>query len=163
MGHRNDQKNRRPDIFHESRVKEVLPSHIVENYPTLVNFLNTYYDFMDSDGGTHGFDNKIHEILSLRDTEEAPEEFLSQLTYELASRLENNEKFTYPRFALQRLAYIYREKGTPKGIEEFFKKFFQTEVEVIYPKKDIFIVGEDEIGPDFEHYIQDYKLYQRFV
>jgi phage tail-like protein len=162
MGHRNDQKNRRPDIFHESRVKEVLSSHIRESYPQLVNFLDCYYDFMDSDGGNHAFDNKIHEILSLRDTEEVPEEFLAQLTYELASRLENNEKFTNARFALQRLAYLYREKGTPKGIEEFFKTFFQTEVEVIYPKKDIFIVGEDEIGPDYEHYIQDYRLYQNY-
>lgn len=162
MGHRNDQKNRRPDIFHESRVKEVLPSHICENYPKLLNFLDAYYDFMDSDAGDHAFDNKIHEILSLRDTEEIPEEFLAQLTYELASRLENNEKFTNSRFALQRLAYLYREKGTPKGIEEFFQTFFQTGVEVIYPKKDIFIVGEDEIGPDYEHYIQDYKLYQNY-
>ncbi len=161
MSHRVDQKGRRPDSFHESRVKEVLPSYIRENYPKLLNFLTDYYQFMDSDGSM-SFDNKIHELLSIRDVEEAPQEFLDLITYEIGARLENTDKFDDERFSLQRLAYLYREKGTPKGIEEFFKLFFQTDVEVVYPKKDIFLIGEDEIGPDYEHYIQDYRLYQNY-
>ena len=84
------------------------------------------------------------------------------MIYEIGSKLENVDKFDDERFALGRLPYLYRDKGSPKATEEFFRLFFQTDVEIEYPKKDIFIVGEDEIGPDYEHYIQNYARYQNY-
>tara|TARA_Y100000004_G_scaffold93686_1_gene104914 strand:+ start:3437 stop:5077 length:1641 start_codon:yes stop_codon:yes gene_type:complete len=161
MAHRIDNKGRREDIYFDRKIDEILPEHIVENYPNLTKFIETYYQFLDSDG-TQAFQEDIHNILSFRDISESPAKFLNNLAYELGSQLENTGKFDDDRFSLKRLAYLYREKGTKKGVEEFFKLFFQTDVEVIYPKKDIFIVGEDEIGPDYEHFIQDYKLYQNY-
>ena len=161
MAHRIDNKGRREDIYFDRKIDEVLPTHVIENYPNLTSFIRNYYQFLDSDGA-QSFEKDIHDILSLRDISESPAKFLNNLAYELGSQLENTGKFDDERFSLKRLAYLYREKGTKKGVEEFFKLFFQTDVEVIYPKKDIFIVGEDEIGPDFENFIQDYKLYQNY-
>ena len=161
MAHRIDNKGRRDDIYFDRKIDEVLPSHVIESYPNLTNFIRNYYQFLDSDGA-QSFEKDIHDILSLRDVSESPDKYLDNLAYELGSQLENTGKFDDDRFSLKRLAYLYREKGTKKGVEEFFKLFFQTDVEVIYPKKDIFIVGEDEIGPDYEHFIQDYKLYQNY-
>lgn len=161
MAHRIDNKGRRADIYFDRKIEEILPTHIVENYPALTTFIENYYKFLDSDG-LQAFEHDIHDILSLRDISEAPAKYLDNLAYELGSRLENTGKFDDDRWSLKRLAYLYREKGTRKGVEEFFRLFFQSEVEVIYPKKDIFRVGEDEIGPDYENFIQDYKLYQNY-
>ena len=161
MAHRIDNKGRRDDIYFDRKIDEILPTHIIEDYPNLTNFIENYYKFLDSDG-LQSFEADIHDILSLRDLSESPTKYLDNLAYELGSQLENTGKFDDDRFSLKRLAYLYREKGTIKGVEEFFKLFFQTKVEVEFPKKDIFIVGEDEIGPDFENFIQDYKLYQNY-
>ena len=161
MAHRIDNKGRRSDIYFDRKIDEILPNHIIEDYPNLTKFIENYYQFLDSDG-VQSFETDIHDILSLRDLSESPTKYLDNLAYELGSQLENTGKFDDDRFSLKRLAYLYREKGTIKGVEEFFKLFFQTKVEVEFPKKDIFIVGEDEIGPDFENFIQDYKLYQNY-
>ena len=161
MTHRIDNKGRRADIYFDRKIDEILPQHIVQNYPNLTQFIKNYYEFLDSDG-LQSFETDIHDLLSLRDISESPTKYLDNLAYELGAQLENTGKFDDDRWSLKRLAYLYREKGTVKGVEEFFKLFFQTQAEIIYPKKDIFLVGDDEIGPDFENYIQDYKLYQNY-
>ena len=51
--------SRRDINLTESKVREVLPSHYLSEYPDLVKFLEYYYDWMDSDA-THGFDRNIH-------------------------------------------------------------------------------------------------------
>lgn len=152
---------RREDTFFHRKIDEVMPEHILENHPKIVSFLEEYYNFLDSDGAK-SFQSDIYDILSYRDTEEIPNDLLNLLVYEIGSKLENVDKFDDERFALGRLPYFYRDKGSAKATEEFFRLFFQTDVEIEYPKKDIFLVGEDEIGPDYEHYIQDYAKYQTY-
>lgn len=161
MPHTLKNTGRKDELFFNRKVDEALPEHIKENHPKIVNFLNEYYNFLDSDGAK-AFQSDIHNILSFRDLEEIPDDLLNLLVYEIGSKLENVDKFNDERFSIGRLPYFYRDKGTLKGTEEFFKLFFGTEVEVEYPKKDIFIIGEDEIGPDYEHYIQNYARYQTY-
>ena len=161
MAHKNENLGRRPIDFHNRVVKEALPEYFTEDNLTLINFLEDYYNFLDSDT-VHSFDAEIKDLNNLRDITEVPSEYLNQIIYELGSKLENGNLFTDARFTTRRFADHYRNKGSRRAIEEFFRAFFQQEVEVEYPKKDIFTVGEDKIGFDSQKFIQDYGRYQIF-
>ena len=161
MTHKLENVGRRLTNLHNRSVKEVLPEHFSSDYPNLVQFLEYYYDFLDSDGGS-AFETEINQLFSIRDISETPSEYLDQVIAELGAGLQNGDLFNNPRFTSRRFADHYRNKGSRFAVEEFFRAFFQQEVEVLYPKVDIFTVGRDAIGYDSQKFIQDYKRYQIF-
>ena len=71
-----------------------------------------------------------------------------------------------PRFMARLLSRFYRSKGTQLSAEQFFKAFYGVDVEVTYPKKNIFKLNDKPngslIGPSSMKYIQDDKRYQIF-
>ena len=60
------------------------------------------------------------------------------------------------------LGAFYRSKGTLVSAEGFFKGFFNQEATVEYPKDQIFIVGESNVGFEGQKFIQDNTIYQIF-
>jgi hypothetical protein len=65
-----------------------------------------------------------------------------------------------PRLVAKLFADFYREKGSANSAKLFFRGFFDEEVEIVYPKRNIFVVNESLLGPDSLRYIQDDKRYQ---
>lgn len=161
MTHKIKDRNRRLLNYKTSKVKEVLPEFFHSEYPTFVNFLEAYYDFMDSDDAS-SFDTEIHNLYSLRDISETPTKYLNQLISELGSGLGSSDLFVDPRFTTRRFADLYREKGSEKSVKEFFRAFFGQEVEITYPKNNLFVVGESRVGTDSLRYIQNYARYQLY-
>jgi len=162
MAHKISDYNRREINLIQRRIKEVLPEYFTAEYPDLIKFLEAYYDFMNQDTTANNHDIDIHQLYRVRDIPETELSNLNQIIKELSAGLENGEAFTDARFTARRFADFYRSKGSRNSIEEFFRAFFQQEVEVEYPKKQMFIVGESEIGFDSLKFIQDYALYQTF-
>ena len=159
MSHvRRDLGRRDPTVF-ASKVKEVLPEYFGVEHPKLIEFLEQYYHFLDSD---HAFGDEIHELFKAKDATELHDEHLNYMIQQLAPGLKTGDLFLDPRFSVRRFGDYYRTKGSKWSIEEFFRALFQQEVEVEYPKKDIFTVGRDAIGYDSQKYIQNYARYQIF-
>ena len=161
MTHTLENTGRRPIDFHNRVVKEALPEYFTEDFSKLINFLEDYYNFMDSDG-LSSFDDEIKHLNNIRDIGETPKEYLDQLISELGAGIPNGDQFTDARFSARRLAEHFRNKGSRFAIEEFFRAFFQQDVTVEYPKKDIFTIGQDPIGYDGQKFIQNYARYQIF-
>ena len=157
MAHKLQDKGRRPINFKNRSVRDVLPEYFVSEYPDLVTFLEKYYDYLDSD---HNFGDEINQLYSIRDITETPEAYLNNIISELAAGLTNGDLFLNARYSTKRFAEHYRRKGSRFSIEDFFRTLFQEEVEVEYPKKDLFIVGESQIGYDDQKYLQNYARYQ---
>ena len=151
--------NRRPKNFQNRKVREALPEFYTSDYPKLVTFLEKFYEHLDSDHAT-SFGNELRQVFSLRDIGETTQ--LNSLIPEIASGLPNGDNFTDPRYAARRLAELQRHKGTRFAAEEFFRLFFQQAVEIEYPKNDLFIVGQSEIGTESLKFIQNAQLYQVF-
>ena len=157
--------------FHNSKVNEALPDFFDEEYPLFIKFLETYYDYMDGDAAG-SFSRLIRDLFHARDissltsTPDEPNEFLDLLFGEITDGLSSDSFYANPRLMARLIADFYRSKGTQISTEQFFKAFFNEEVEVTYPKKDIFIlndkIGGSLIGPESLHYIQDDKRYQIF-
>ena len=159
MAHFLVDKGRRNSYFHKGDVRESLPEYFVEEYPNFVQFLEFYFDFL-AEQEPHNFDTEVHQLTTIRDIHQTPEEYLDLIIYEIGSRLKNDDLFTDGRFAASFLNELYKVKGSRNSIEAFFRLFFQSEVDIEYPKDQIFRVGEDFIGPDSIRVLQDYKRYQ---
>ncbi len=157
-------QNRRPRNFLHRKVRDALPEFFTQDYPKLVTFLEKYYDYLDSDDAS-SFDNQLRQIYQTRDTQEIPSKLLSTLISEIAAG-NTGDNFTDPNFYAQRIHELHRTKGSRFSIEEFFRAFYQQNVEVEYPKNNIFTVGHDSAGPlsrigaESNKFIRNNALYQ---
>jgi hypothetical protein len=151
--------NRRDINLTESKVREVLPSYYLSEYPDLIKFLEYYYDWLDSDS-VHGFDNIIQNLYKLRDLRSTELSFLNQVFYEIGQGLISADYFVDPQLVGGLLANFYRIKGSLYSAEGFFRAFYGEQPEIIYPKNSLFIVGQSQIGPESLKIIQNGALYQ---
>tara|TARA_Y100000385_G_scaffold291913_1_gene373924 strand:+ start:3723 stop:4691 length:969 start_codon:yes stop_codon:yes gene_type:complete len=157
-------QNRRPRNFLHRKVRDALPEFFTQDFPKLVTFLEKYYDYLDSDD-VSSFDNQLRQIYQTRDTQEVPSKLLSTLISEIAAG-NTGDNFTDPNFYAQRIHELHRTKGSRFSIEEFFRAFYQENVEVEYPKNNIFTVGHDSAGPlsrigaESNKFIRNNALYQ---
>ena len=154
-------KNRKVEKLTQARVKETLPEYFSEDNPNLITFLEKYYDFLDSDG-RYSFNSSIQEIISARDTQENSSKLLNEIIKEIGDGLQSASFFHQPRLMAKLLGAFYRSKGTLVSAEGFFRGFFNEPLEVEYPKDQIFIVGESNIGFEDRKFIQNNELYQIF-
>ena len=153
--------NRRNVNFKGAKIREVLPEHFQEEYPNIITFLEAYYDFQDSDAD-HNFAPIINSLLSARDIEDASLSNLNTLLKEIGLNTANINYFRDPRYVARLLANFYRVKGSTYSADGFFKAFYNTNVDISYPKNNIFIVSQSNIGPEELTFIQDGNLYQTY-
>ena len=153
-------KNRRAPIVTRENTTDVLPEWFLEENSKLIDLLNVYGEFVDSDAGNFNFHQKVQDVFAARDLTAADEDFLDELIAEIGNGLKASSFFAQPRLMARLLGRFYQAKGTRNAAEGFFRGFFNEEAEIIYPKKDIFIVAESEIGFDSQKRIIDNRRYQ---
>ena len=158
MSNRYDYKARLPLNIISDKTKEVLPEYFVTEYPDLVKFLDIYYEFMEKDD--EGFSYIIQGLYQVKDIDSVQLAQLDSIFREIGNNRQSADFFANPRFVAKVIASFYKAKGSKISAEGFFKAFFGEEANIIYPKRDIFIVNESAIGPDSVKYIQDAQRYQ---
>src|SRR6056300_1447840 len=102
----NHRSKRRLKNFQVRKVREALPEYYTSEYPTLVTFLEKYYDFLDSDNGTHSFGDDVRQLFSKKDAREMPSDLINNVVSEIAGGLKTGENFTSARYAITRLAEL---------------------------------------------------------
>ena len=138
-------------------IKEVLPQYYAAAYPNLITFLEGYYDYMDSDGTI----DALQDLYTLYDLEATDLKYIENIFASIADGA-NSTYFGEPREVLRNFANFYRVKGTRYSAEGFFRAFYGLDVEIEYPKNNLFIVSESQIGTESLRYIQNGALYQIF-
>ena len=138
-------------------IKEVLPQYYAGAYPNLITFLEGYYDYMDSDGTI----DALQDLYTLYDLEATDLKYIENIFASIADGA-NSTYFGEPREVLRNFANFYRVKGTKYSAEGFFRAFYGLDVEIEYPKNNLFIVGESQIGTESLRFIQNSALYQIF-
>jgi hypothetical protein len=114
---------------------------------------------MDSDTN-HGFTKNINDLYKIRDLQSTDLKLLNQIFYEIGDVAVNADYFLNPRLAANLIANFYRIKGSLYSAEGFFRAFYGEQPEIVYPKNNLFIVGDSRIGPESLKYIQNGALYQ---
>ena len=134
-------------------IKEVLPQYYASAYPNLITFLEGYYDYMDSDGTI----DALQDLYTLYDLEATDLDYIENIFATIADGA-NSTYFSEPREVLRNFANFYRVKGTKYSAEGFFRAFYGLDVEIEYPKNNIFIVSESQIGTESLRFIQNSGL-----
>lgn len=147
---------RRDLNFQTPKVVEVLPDYFKEDYPKLIELLNAYNDFLDSDGG---FNDNLRQLLRARDIDGISLKFLDFLIKETGRGI-SIDKFQDPRAIARNFPTFFKLKGSLFSAKSFFRALYGEEVEITYPKDQVFIVGESLLGAESLRYIQDGALYQ---
>jgi hypothetical protein len=155
-----DNNRRNLSLQDTNSVKDILPAHFLEEYPKLISFLETYYEYENSHSSPS---HLVNDLFLNRDITAVDIKLLSFIEDELLLGQQYFEGFTNKRSAAKYSNTLYRSKGTLYSIEQFFRTFFSISPDVIYTKKNIFEVGLSEIGPESQKYITDDKLYQKYA
>lgn len=143
----------------ESLVKQVLPEFWSTDYPNIITFIETYYDFMDSDGQFGADLNDLYDIRNIGTTKLA---YLDNMFEEFALGM-GQEFFSDPREVLRNFAKFFRVKGSLYSAKGFFRSFYNDDTaEITYPKSKLFMVGDSNsiIGPNSTKILQDGGVYQ---
>lgn len=141
-------------------VIDVFPEHFREQYPKLITLFEKYYENEDHDDSPVRL---IHSLFANRDITQADASVLQYIEDELLLGQSFFKGFSNKRAAAKYSNTLYRSKGSLYSIQQFFRTFFGIDPEVIYTKKNMFIVGESLIGAESQAFIQDDKLYQTFA
>ena len=88
--------------FHKNLVKEVLPEYFTSDYPNLITFLESYYDFLDSGDN---FGALINDLYTIRDIEAASLKQLDVLSHNLS-----NAKTTGYKKSISSFRDVYSQK-----------------------------------------------------
>lgn len=181
MSHHKDKtlldNNRRLLNLQHAEIENALPDYFSEDFPNLIALLDAYYEWMENNGNPSEEIAKLHRN---RDATQVPDRLLQYLEDELLLGQAYFGGFVNKREAIKFSNLLYRSKGTKYSIEQFFRGFFGTDPQVIYPKENIFKVGPDidydldsintsgqqikteasKLGPESQRYITDDKSYQ---
>lgn len=151
---------RRELNLQEYTLEDVLSDYIVAEYPKLVEFLRTYFEFEETfESPTH----LIKELFYTRDITQTDIDLLSFIEDELLLGQAYFEGFPDKREAAKYSSILYRSKGTKYSIQQFFRTFFNIDPDVIYGKDLVFRVGLDNIGAESQRFITNAELYQQFA
>lgn len=169
--------NRTQLNLQRAEVEKVLPEYVTQEYPKLVELLNTYYEWLDS---ADNFGGQINQLYRNRDATQVPNNLLQYLEDELLLGQAYFGGFQNKREAIKFSNLLYRSKGTKYNIQQFFRGFFGLDPVIEYPKNNVFKVGPSidydldsintagqqikeeasKIGPESRRFITDDKLYQ---
>ena len=165
-------KRRRYINLRTAKVEGVLPEHFAAAYPKFISLLDHYYEYMNENDSTE----LLTHLFASRDINETDIELLTFIEDELLLGQEYFRGFSLPdatpeeretqlRAAANFSSIMFRSKGTRFAIEWFFRSFYGINAEVVYPKENIFKIGDvdSRIGADSLRYLTDDKLYQTFA
>lgn len=115
------------------------PFHYRENYPQLVEFVKTYYSWLEQKDQAIGHARRLQEY---RDIDEVPEEYIAYF---------KNKYLPYIKFItevdkrtlVKHAQDLYRSKGTERGVDLFFKLVYGVPADVYYPATDLFRLSDN--------------------
>ena len=114
-------------------IKQQFPAIYRENGPELVALIEAYYRFLETqENQSHYIARRIFEY---RDINTTLESMLIFFQKKYLANLPFNQDSV--RLAVKNITELYRRKGTKAGIDMFFSAFFQEQVEIIYPAKQM--------------------------
>lgn len=169
--------NRRDLNLQRSEVTAVLPEYFIEEYSNIITLLEAYYEWMEQNGNP---DVKIRDLYRARDLTQVDTELLQYIEDEILLGQAYFGGFINKREASKFSNILYRSKGTRYSIQQFFRAFFGSDPDVVYPKEQIFKVGPSvdysldssnntgqqivsnasKIGAESQRFLTDDKLYQ---
>lgn len=114
-------------------VSSQVPGFVREDHPVFVEFLESYYKFLEQEQGAI---NQSKNFTSYLDIDTASDQF-AQLFYAQYLKMLPKGSIADKNIVLKHAKDFYRSKGTEKSIKFLARVMFNKEATLYYPKKDI--------------------------
>lgn len=130
----------------KSLVIKTLPEFIRIDHPSLVAFLEAYYEWLELEGNAYGSTRDFRDTIDIDNTftdfiKYFKEQFLQNFPKQLAENSNTGGKVD-ERKLIKNIRDFYESKGTEKSYQLLFRILYDTEVEFYYPKVDILKVSD---------------------
>lgn len=115
-------------------VESQLPSFLIDMESMIVPFLKAYYEWMERENGVT-YD--VRRLLDIQDIDKTTDEFIQFFMEEFLPGFPQNI-LSDKRLLLKHAREFYSSKGSENSFKFLFKILYNEDVEISYPKEDIF-------------------------
>ena len=126
------------DFKNSILVNQQVPEYVREEYPLFVNFLEAYYEFLETKQGTQQND-LVTQAKSLRyvsDVDDSIDTFGESFISNFATLLPQSEQID-KAFLIKNVLPLYLSRGNEKSFSLLFKILYGEEVQFTLPKDNI--------------------------
>jgi len=136
-----------------SFIDDLVPQHIVDDHPELIEFIKVYAYYMEKVNAS-GF--YLNQLDIQRDIDHIETKLLNELQNEIGAPIPRTFA-SDPRLFYRRLGEFYRSRGTPESIDAFFRLIYNDDVEVYFPKEDMLIPSDGKFYSQEDDIVNHYQ------
>ena len=132
------------------RLTNSFPPSVIENNDIFREFMESYIEFLNQK------DMPVYDTLSLnrnKDLDRADAEFIDKIIEDIANDMPIETRVDRNIF-YKKIVDFYNMKGSLNSVRVFFRVFFDSEVEVTYPKDKIWKLSDGNWDADYR--VPDY-------
>lgn len=129
-----------------SKIRQSIPTYIQESYPEFVNFLITYYTYLETEGVVSELLRFEENIYGYKDDPDYVRRFLSELGFDIGVNLDLEPNLQY-----KLINDFFAMRGSEPSLKLLFRMLFNADVSVEYPRDHL-------LYPSFAHYTQNIFL-----
>jgi len=124
-------------------INRQVPEFVREDYPLFIEFLEAYYEFLETKQGIKQNDllTEAKELLYNFDVDRSVDQFESHFFNVFAPYI-TNEMVSDKAFFIKNVLNLYQTKGSEKSVKFLFKLIFGKDAEILYPKNNILIASD---------------------
>lgn len=126
-------------------VSQQLPEFIRDQYPTFVNFLEAYYEFLDK---------QDVDLVQIRDIDTTLDSFIKYFKAELAHNYPISSSYDTERYLLKHIKDQYLAKGSEASYKLLFRLLYGKDVYMDYPGKQMLRVSDGRWQQDVSLFIR---------
>jgi hypothetical protein len=126
--------------FISHQIESQFPQLYREDGQELISFVKSYYEFLESQPSQTLFEGR--RMFEYRDIDRTADRLLRFFKNKYLAEVPFSQKNL--RFIVKNVLDLYRRKGTTEGIKLFFQMFYEQDVEVYFPAKDVLKPSDSE-------------------
>lgn len=130
-----------------SKLLDVVPQHIIAEYPLFVDFMKSYYEYLES---TNNAGNFIHNLSLFNDIDTTIDSFIEYFKNDLMKDIPH-DVMCDERLLLKHIKELYTSKGSEASYRFLFRALYNKEISFITPADSIF-------RPSDGNWKQDYSI-----
>lgn len=129
-----------------SRIRSSIPTYIQETYPQFVNFLITYYEYLETEGVVSELIKFEENIFGLKDDPTYIRKFLNEIGFDIGVNLNLNPDLQY-----KLINDFFAMRGSEPSLKLLFRMLFNEDVSIEYPRDKL-------LYPSFSNYTKNIFL-----
>lgn len=130
-----------------NNVLNIIPQHILSEYPLFVDFIQSYYEYLQNTGNAQEF---IHNLSKYNDIDSTIDSFLDYFKKELMRDIPH-DVMCNERMLLKHIKELYSSKGSEASYRFLFRALYNKEISFLTPADSI-------LRPSDGNWRQEYSI-----